>query len=438
MELEKWKAKNWRARDYAHFDNKVSLKMVWDYINNPEKVKSHSFYPFILNKQKFNKYNKDKGIVPKERDFCYSAHIDRYIFQFYGFKLNQFYNLRLDEDGVNEAVIAYRNNLGKSNIHFAKQAINFIRELGDCYIIVGDFTDFFGSLDHSYLKGMLKSLLETKELPPDYYAVFKNVTKFSTWDIGTILELNGLPNSIGGIRKLNKLEKALSLEQFKANKKKYVFPHDKNYGIPQGSAISAVLSNIYMMEFDKLIFGYVSSRNGLYMRYSDDIIIVLPKEKEDVFKEQFDYIKSIINLIPNLVMQPDKTKIFEYNNKQIICYNELVLDGIRNSKNSLDYLGFSFDGKVVTIRDKTLSKYHYRMNRKLKTIIKNDGFSNKGNKISCKEVYRLYSIKGADKRKGNFITYVQRAERIFGNGEAINRGTKNHMQKIRKKLHSAE
>ena len=38
---------------------------------------------------------------------------------------------------------------------------------------------------------------------------------------------------------------------------------------------------------------------------------------------------------------------------------------------------------------------------------------------------------------GNFISYVQRAESIFGDSEPINRKTKRHMLKIRRKIDKA-
>jgi len=436
MDITEWKNKNRRRRKYAHFDNRVSLDDVWAYINDPKNIQAHSFYPFIHYVKAFNKYDSIHGIKPKERELCYSAHIDRCIFQLYGFKLNQIYNMRLEKDGIGNSTIAYRDNLGKNNIHFAKQAIDFIRTENNCYIIIGDFTKFFDSLDHKYLKKMLNNLLGTKELPADFYAIYKNITKFSTWPMEAILELNGLSKDTNGIEKLNGQERALSFEQFKQHKKLFVKPNDKDYGIPQGSAISAVLSNIYMLEFDKELNNYISHRNGMYMRYSDDFIIVLPKENEYQFKEQFEDINNTIKSIPKLELQPDKTQIFEYNDKTLNNCNKLVLEGVKNGKNQLDYLGFTFDGNVVTIRDKTLSKFYYRMYRKLKTIQKNHGVTKSGNKISYKNVYEKYSIKGANIGKGNFISYVQRAENIFGKSEAINRGTKNHMQKIRQKLNN--
>src|SRR6185503_9549647 len=49
-------------------------------------------------------------------------------------------------------------------------------------------------------------------------------------------------------------------------------------GIMQGSPISATLSNIYMLSFDKRINDLLSVKGGLYRRYSDDLVIVCNME----------------------------------------------------------------------------------------------------------------------------------------------------------------
>lgn len=54
-------------------------------------------------------------------------------------------------------------------------------------------------------------------------------------------------------------------------------------------------------------------------------------------------------------MQPDKTQVFKYGNLHLVSCNDLFLDGIENGKNEIDYLGFTFDGKEVNIRDKTIT-----------------------------------------------------------------------------------
>lgn len=438
MELQKWKEKSKHRRNYAHFDSKVSLNRVWDYINNPEKVAKHGFYPFIHYTIIFHKFNKMKGRTQKPREIYYSAHKDRYIYQYYGFKLNQIYNERAKLDKIDDVAIAYRNNKPKkNNIHFAKRAIDFIKSQSECYIVIGDFTKFFDSLDHAYLKHMICGLLDVERLPGDYYAVYKNITKYSKWDLKTLLELNGLKNDI---KAFNKLEYAISPKEFKELVKTYVIPNPDNFGIPQGSAISGVLSNIYMLAFDKSINNAVKKSKGLYMRYSDDFIVILPKEDWNEFRKQFQLINSIVNETPNLDLQPDKTQIFKFDNGKLTSFNEKILHNVKNGNNIMNYLGFSFDGQNVAIRDKTISKYYYRMYKKLKNVIKNNGITKKGNKVSFENLYRVYSVKGSKSQKGsklakgNFISYVKRAEKIFVDERNIGIVKRRHMQKIRKQI----
>lgn len=84
--------------------------------------------------------------------------------------------------------------------------------------------------------------------------------------------------------------------------------------------------------------------------------------------------------------------------------------------------------------------FYNRLYRKLKTIVKNEGYTSSGKRISCKNLYEKYSVKGARLKdsnghiKGNFITYVQRAQKVFGEDEPIDRKTKRHMIKIRRIL----
>lgn len=449
MPLKKWKQKNSKGRNYAHFDKKISLKQVWNYISNSKNISSHSFFPFIYYEQKFEKFDetKPKKIKEKTRPICYSSHLDRYIFSYYGFQLNQKYNKRIVQDKIDDCVLAYRDNLEKqNNIHFAKKAFDFIKEQESCFIMIGDFTGFFDNLEHKYLKDMLCSLLNDTELPKDYYSVYKNITKFSKVYLTDLLEINGLKDNYKDIEKINKQDLIVPLDKFrelKKLKKLKIEKNSNNYGIPQGSSISAVLSNIYMLEFDKKINDYVKSNNGLYLRYSDDFIIIFPNLNNTEFAIKYDRIKQFIDKIPKLDLQPEKTQIFKYESRKVIGCNHLFTDNKGKQKNSLDYLGFTFDGQKITIRDKTITKYYYRTYRKADNILKMGWKTKDGKRISCTELYRVYSKKGAfpteEERKkgerGNFISYVKRAEKVFGKEEPyIGRVAKVHMAKIRKRL----
>ncbi|MBT2289490.1 hypothetical protein J7E73_10170 [Paenibacillus albidus] len=440
MNLNEWKDKHKARRNLAHFDAKVSLAQVWEYISDPLKVATHGFYPFInytLTTRKYHKKSENK-IKVKEREICYSAHVDRYIYQYYGFLLNKRYNNRAKADGIQEASIAYRDEVHKNNIHFAEKAISFIKTKPECYIIIGDFAKFFDSLNHDYLKTRLCDLLGENKLPRDFYAVYKNITKYSTWSREHLLSYHRMGTTKKDIIAFNKLDRALSIEEFKKLKKSVVRPHKENFGIPQGSAISAVFSNIYMLVFDKYINNYVIGNGGLYMRYSDDFIVVLPKTDLEKFRTQFQHINSLIHSVPGVVLEPDKTQLFEYVSGSIRSCNEDILDGVPNSHDLMNYLGFTFDGRSVSIRAKTVSKYYNKLYRKIRTVIKSKGVRKDGTRLSCRNLYKIYSVKGAFQGKnhedGNFITYVKRAERVFKNEPTVALVGKRHMQKIRKRL----
>ncbi len=420
-------------KQYAHFDYRTDIASKGDYITDPIKIAKHGFYPFIHYEKIMLKYNKDKGLTTKKRDICYAAHIDRCIYQYYNYLLNNLYNKRVLKDDISDVALAYRTDLHKNNIHFAKRAFDFIKKHSSCYVMIGDFTNFFDNLDHQYLKEQWCSLLEVSRLPEDHYKVFSNITKYSIWELGDLLKLNNLEDTLDGRRELNSLKRVLDTTKFKENKS-MIKQNSNSYGIPQGSPISGQLANIYMLNIDKEINNIVKMLGGLYMRYSDDFIIVLPNIDKNFAIVKILNIHRLFNSIPGLSLQPDKTQYFFYcNNGVVNCGNEFQMNADCR-KRFINFLGFTFDGKKVSIRQKTTSKYYYRMYRKAKTIAKNGGYTARGKHISGRNLYQRYSIKGAYGKNGNYISYVLRAKRIFGDNEAIDRDIKNHMQKIRKAI----
>ena len=60
---------------------------------------------------------------------------------------------------------------------------------------------------------------------------------------------------------------------------------DAKRGIPQGTPISATLANLYMIDFDELIYNITSSvdRPAFYQRYSDDIILICERKDEEFY-----------------------------------------------------------------------------------------------------------------------------------------------------------
>lgn len=408
------------TKPYAHFDLRVSLSMpsIRKYVMDRTKIVTHSFYPFIHFEKKNSRYGKKGPKKPRELYYC--SHLDRCVYQRYAFLLNCQYNIWACENNIDDVAIAYRDSLGKNNIDFAKDAFDAIRSFPQCFILVGDFTNFFDNLEHQYLKKMMCEVLGVERLPQDYFSVFKNITRFSSWDWKDIVKAAGENIAERGVRKkINSKETVLTKEQFQKNKKD-IKKNISGVGVPQGSPISAVLSNIYMIKFDKDIKRYVTSKGGIYMRYSDDFIIVLPYERDAEIADFTSYIFSYVESMKGLIdLQKEKTSCYTYK-------DEVIYEGDQPS--SINYLGFLFDGKNIRIRPRAITKYYYRMRRKANTIGRSNWTSSKGRRISVKELYSIYS---RNDEKQTFIDYARKAKGILKlNDQEANALIKHHKRKI--------
>lgn len=430
MNVETWlkqpKTKEKSKKRYAHFDHRIDINRAAEFIKNPESVAKHGFYPFIHYTMKMNKYNKKSGKKVKTREIYYAAHIDRCIYQYYAYLLNAYYNKRIKQDGIDAVPVAYRTDLKDSNIDSAYKAFEFIRKTQKCYVMIGDFTNFFDNLDHKYLKERWCSLIEEEVLPKDHYAVFKNITKYSSWELDDLLEINDLPKTKWGKRELNKKKVVLERADFDKYRN-HIVKNKLPYGIPQGSPISAVLANIYMLEADKLIYEKVSQYKGFYMRYSDDFMIVIPADVSND-KQILGELIEIIKSVPNLKLESKKTQFFYVDLPMVSNVGTRYAKDADVSQKRINFLGFTFNGDKIFVRSKTITKFYYRMNRKAKAISKNNA------QVGADHLYMRYSERGAKGKRGNFFTYINNAEKVFGTDQMIRADLKNHMSKIRKAL----
>lgn len=320
MKVNIYNIKNNGKRKYAHFDKRLGLKEAYKYISDPENIAKHNFYPFIYYEKKMYKFNKEKGIKEKIRPICYASHIDRCIYQYYSYILNNMYNKNADKLNIDKCAIAYRDNKRKSNIHFAREVFDFIKTNQNAYIIVGDFKGFFDNLDHKYLKEQICKLMNVKILPNDMYAIYKSMTKFSKCRLEDILIVNGLSARYKDIKELNSHDTVMNLETFKSFKKDHIIKNKDTVGIPQGSSLSGIFSNIYMMDFDYKMKKLTDEYNGLYRRYSDDFILVISCENIEKFKRFYEKVINIINNMIGVSIEKDKTKAYFYCNKIIKKY----------------------------------------------------------------------------------------------------------------------
>ncbi|MCD7728724.1 MAG: reverse transcriptase/maturase family protein [Clostridia bacterium] len=426
----------YKFKNYAHFDKRLTIQNAKWKVESSKYVSTHSFYPFLHYTLKLHRYypkeedQKEKH-KSKPREIYYAAHIDRYIYQYYSHMLNERYNRYCIENEIDDYAIAYRTNKkGKSNIDFAYDAFSFLKVHNKSIVIVGDFSHFFDNLDHLYLKQCLLKVLDIDRLTDDWFKVFKNICCFSYVDVHSILDYNKSVDNKGlstTLHQLNKQEVAFDIAILRKEYKEWIHTNEhinEHYGIPQGSPISGILANVYMIEFDKLMMNLCYKFGGFYRRYSDDFIFIMPNSTEDeiTFKvsEVFD-VKNLIASSGRLMLEPDKTKCFYYIDtkiKEYSCQGDLI--EIENPK--INFLGFSFDGLSIDFRDKTKHKNINKTTHKARQLYKLNG---KKRKKDCSKIYislksmkvffSIYKGKSGDKNRQmtTFNTYVKNSSKKF-------------------------
>lgn len=428
------------VRSYAHFDFKTSFAAKVDLVTDPVFVKSYAFYPLIQKNVRRMKSDRHGKFCNHPRPVKYAAHLDRCIYQYYSGLLNMRYNDLAAKIGISDCAVAYRTNLkGQSNCDFALRAFTKMRNLGTCFVYAGDFEDFFETLDHAYLKKQVRRLFTGGEIPDDYYHVLKNATRHSVWDIGKLLDYYDLPYTKSGVKRLNKRGRLLSADEFKNMVRDSVerpWKENGEKGVPQGLPISGTLANIYMLEFDEAVKTVADKHNGLYMRYSDDFILVMPNETG--FAEGKEEFSRLARTMPSLRIHPRKTHSYRMNADEVS-----LLDFEGESKCAIDYLGFSFDGVSVRLRQRTIGRFYKRMYRRIGRLYK---WRYGPGKKRVDSLYLDFSDWGrhpkrnAEVRKrvgnksghGNFLSYVDRAQSAFVD-DPISVDVKNHKRKIRKR-----
>lgn len=340
-----------------HFDSPINSRQAISLVTSPKKVATHSFYPFLSCTLSIPKIKKENGRLirdKKEREIAYASHKDSHIFSYYTHILNEKYEemIRKEYFKINNSILAFRK-LGKSNIEFAKYAFDYILEHKNCSVIALDVSNFFGNIDHNILKEKWKKIISNDTLPSDHFAVFKAITQYSIIKKEIAFKEFGI--SIHTPRS-NSRKQICSPEEFRKFRDKFndtllkgnqVIYSNKGMGkgIPQGSPISALLSNIYMIDFDIIVQDLIQEKNGLYMRYCDDILCIIPSDELEIIRT---FIKNEIKKL-KLDINEKKTEIvnFKFDQEK----NKIIND------KKLQYLGFILKDESITIRPAAFTKY---------------------------------------------------------------------------------
>lgn len=387
-----------RHRRYLHFDRVIEsiTNDIFKKIVDTNFVTSYSFFPLIQRISKSRLYKKDletggKKIKVKERAIRYPAHFDALIYSWYSYQLTHYYENIIEKEEVNESIIAYRK-LNRSNLKFAKEVFDFISTKEESVAVAFDIKGFYDNLDFKILKDSWKAVLARKDLPDDHYAVYKAITNFSYVDHENVVKCLGFKEKNP---KYEDLKVFFNSELINLIRSENIIEKNKKVGVPQGAPISCVLSNMYMLDFDRNVIKKIQEFEGLYRRYSDDIIIVCPPQFLDELKT---FIKNEIKKV-KLIIEDTKTEIrfFRKEAGKLVCYDE------KSKISKLQYLGVNFDGTTFTLRHKGYAKFERRMSKSVKHETKLADKAKRG--VSKKKLYEKFTPLG----DMNYITYVKRA-----------------------------
>lgn len=490
--------KDWfKLKKYTHLElpleNKDRSKWIESYITNFKNIATHSFLPFIHKVSKKRRYRKKYDVngniitddsknrfkAVKPRELYYASHLDSLIFSYYTRLLNEPYEKKLEQYILNDVVTAYRRipkdiqrpeGSNKCNIDFANDVFKLIKNYPEekFAVITFDIKSFFDYLDHDLLRRILMEILEVSKLRVDYFNVFKNITRYSYVDIQDVFEeykneiicqrtnkkgekLKETSRKVSKIKYLkNQGAKAFCRKNdFLKNKKHLIKSHKlsknekgqlipRNFGIPQGSPISSILANIYLLHFDKKINDFVTSTKGFYRRYSDDMVVICKlSEVDDIESLFYSEIKNY-----KLEIQPQKTQkfIFERFGSELKCGQQF--GGTINPNKNLIYLGFEYDGKRVLLKSASLAGFYRKMKRSIRRAKYYSRIHKK--EIFKRRLYKKFTFRGAKKYKiyvwdkndkvfkiseqqnwGNFLSYAKKAANIIEDNSIKNQ-IKNH------------
>ncbi len=465
--MEDWHLTKSDLKKYPHFDPLISANDAEALATDADRVTKHAFYPFMLYPQRWTRFaaKSTKGKI-KERPIRYAARRDAYIFSYYRHILSQRYEAELHSLGLASSVLAYRRipiadgQGGKCNIHFAHEAISKIREIGSCCAIALDISSYFESLDHIKLKGLWCRILGVNRLPADHFHVFEAITQYAVVEKEQVYErlghfgpkrttnagkpINGYLTPYKQMPKLLCTGKDFQEKIAGGNGNKSIIRKNyKPYGIPQGAPISDLLANLYLLDFDNIVAGWVRGAGGAYYRYSDDILIVVPGN-EATGRQLMTQTRNLIGEFGDkLVIKEAKSSLFVFEPKDDGQKYQL-LHGTQG-KNGLEYLGFRYDGQRVYLRDATLSNLRRKVTRaayrEAATYARRYPDKDASHLQALFNYERLTKQFGRveafgemqhDYRKWTFWTYAIRASEVFGSlGKPILRQLRKHRSSIK-------
>ncbi len=392
--LDGWYVK----KSFPHFDQPLEFETAKSRVEDDAWVASRSFWPFLGfedRKRRFRTINGERVADTKSRPIKYCSHVDGYVFAYYANLLQLAYEKYISGTNFDPCVIGYRRGIG-TNIDMAHAAFVEVSRRRKAAAICLDIKSFFDNIDHRLLKRNIERVLGVERLSPAWFAVYRAMTRYAWVDAEQAQKRLEIDAS-------NPPRPLCSASDFRRKVRgdggefeRLIAVNSDAHGIPQGSPISSVFSNVFMIGFDEAVHAYVTKLGGSYRRYSDDIMIICaPRFQSRVI----NFVRREIGKLGSEIkLSEDKTEIsiFELKGKVTRCDRPIT------------YLGFTFDGRRILLRGRTLSRYYRRMSyatRHAASKARDEG----GDIVFKRKLYRDFSHLGAD----NFYSYAKRSARIF-------------------------
>lgn len=429
---------SWYTRKaYPHFDLPLSEKDATTFVSDPIGIAHHSFYPLITYTLRTPRVRKDRktGNItnePKKRSIAYPSHKDGYVFSYYKSLLGKPYEQWLHDNNLESSVTAFRS-IGENNITLAKKVFDFVKANSGCQIIATDVEGFFDNMNHQTLKSIWARFLNRSQLPDDHYAVYKAVTRYGVVKLHKLYNLFGL-RIAGRANRGSGPNRICTPQQFreKVIARNLVWPgpgRKKGIGIPQGTSLSPLLSNMYMADLDLALYRWTTFLGGRYWRYCDDILIVLPGDCE-------------VDILAYLDWWLKRLKISRSTEKTQVR-NEQELPA-----KQLQYLGFLFNGSKITVRSSSIHRYHRKLKKAIQATKFRQNRESKGKPQTApfrkQALYNMYSelslrgkkikaMKRSQKYQGNFTHYMEKSANTM-DSPAIRRQRKRLLKKFREQI----
>lgn len=431
-------------RGYPHFDRPVGKQTASCYVKNVQKVRTHSFFPFISYVKKVPRYDRAQNkVTEKERPIAYAAHMDSHIYAWYSQILSERYEQKLHQAGCAQAILAYRKLGGKCSIHFAAEVFHEVARLTPCVALAIDISKFFDKIDHAILKRQWEQILDVDRLPDDHFAVFNSITNYSTVDKNLLYKVLNIQT----FSQKKPQQRLCSIGDFRAKIRggKLIRTNAEMKGIPQGSPMSAVLSNIYMLPFDKEMHALATDLGGVYRRYCDDILMIVPATSSaGVESIIMDAIRGRAQEVNSA--KTERRLFLSGGRERTACSYEIpfafetvsaevLKEQIRQHSSwktkPLQYLGFLFDGSRTLIRTQSIARYYRRMKAGVHFASKNASENPRPEEREIRKylLYETYSHLGAR----NFIRYGYRASLIMKT-RSIRKQLKKHWNSLHRQI----